>query len=73
MYWADHTPPHFHAAYGNAEALFDIATLATLRGALPRRATAMVLEWAALHRAGRMEDWQRCQQRQELRKIAPLD
>ena len=73
MYWDDHAPPHFHASYGEDEALFDIATLATQRGALPRRATALVLEWAALHRGELMEDWQRCQTRQELLKIAPLD
>jgi hypothetical protein len=24
MFWEDHSPPHFHAIYGNHEALVDI-------------------------------------------------
>src|SRR4051794_12742071 len=27
MYWDDHPPPHFHALYGEYEALYNIATL----------------------------------------------
>jgi len=50
MYFADHAPPHFHAAYGESEAIFDIRTLEVIEGQLPRRAMAFVLEWAALHR-----------------------
>lgn len=37
MYFNDHNPPHFHAEYGEYEALFEIDTLAILRGGLPRR------------------------------------
>ncbi|MFN3828849.1 MAG: DUF4160 domain-containing protein [Tepidimonas ignava] len=51
MYWDDHEPPHFHVAYGDYSAVYVIETLTMLRGALPRRAHAMVLEWAAAHRA----------------------
>ncbi len=46
----DHDPPHFHALYGEDESLIEIESLAVYRGELPRRALAMVLEWAALHR-----------------------
>ncbi len=53
MYFNDHQPAHFHAHYGEFEALVEIETLAILRGDLPRRAMAMLLEWAALH--GRTE------------------
>jgi hypothetical protein len=42
---------HFHAIYGEHEALIEIETLMVFRGSLPRRALALVLEWAALHRA----------------------
>ncbi|WP_243646543.1 DUF4160 domain-containing protein [Tepidimonas ignava] len=51
MYWDDHEPPHFHVACGDYSAVYVIETLTMLRGALPRRAHAMVLEWAAAHRA----------------------
>jgi uncharacterized protein DUF4160 len=43
MYFSDHEPAHFHAQYGEFEALVEIETLAILRGELPRRAMALVL------------------------------
>ncbi len=51
MYYNDHLPSHFHAEYGNDEAVYEIAMLEILRGHLPRRAHALVIEWATLHRA----------------------
>jgi len=50
MYWRDHGPPHFHALYAEHEALIDIQELRVLRGSLPRRAMALVLEWASERR-----------------------
>ncbi len=73
MFWNEHAPPHFHALYGEYEALFDIRTLALLEGKLPRRASALVLEWASQHREELMEDWRLCESRQTPRKIAPLE
>ena len=46
MYFSDHEPAHFHAEDGKFEALVEIETLAILRGELPQRALALVLEWA---------------------------
>ena len=73
MYWADHGPPHFHVLYGDHEALIDIRTLEILRGTLPRRALALVLEWASAHRDELMEDWKLCEALQPPRKITPLE
>jgi hypothetical protein len=39
MYFRDHSPAHFHAEYGEYEALIEIETLSILRGDLPRRRT----------------------------------
>jgi hypothetical protein len=72
MYWNDHAPPHFHARYGEFEAHYAISSLEVLRGGLPRRAHALVLEWAAMHRAELMEDWQLCESRQMPKRIEPL-
>lgn len=72
MFWNDHAPPHFHALYADDEALIDIRSLEVMEGALPRRALALVLEWAQEHRAELMEDWELCARRQTPRKIAPL-
>lgn len=73
MYFSDHEPAHFHAQYGEFEALVEIETLAMLRGELPRRATALVLEWAALHRQELKSDWERARLGTPLQPIAPLD
>ena len=73
MFWDEHAPPHFHALYGEYEALVDIRTMEVLRGSLPRRAMALVLEWANEHRTELIEDWELCTQKQLPRKIAPLE
>jgi len=73
MFWLDHAPPHFHALYGEFEALIDIRTLEIRGGRLPQRALALVLEWATLHRNELLEDWELCESKQMLRKIEPLE
>jgi hypothetical protein len=72
MFWQDHPPPHFHALYAEHEAQIDIRTLEVIEGSLPRRALALVVEWAQAHRAELMEDWNLCRQRQPPRTIEPL-
>jgi hypothetical protein len=44
MFYNDHAPPHFHAIYGSDEALIDIHTLDYVKGKLPKRARALVIE-----------------------------
>ncbi|MBO7411633.1 MAG: DUF4160 domain-containing protein, partial [Ottowia sp.] len=60
MFWSDHAPPHFHALYAEHEVLIDIQTLEIMKGSMPRRALAMILEWAQEHRNELMEDWELC-------------
>ena len=64
--------PHFHALYAEHEALVDLRDLRVIRGALPKRAMALVLEWAAVHRQGLMEDWNLCSQLRPPNPIEPL-
>ena len=73
MFWHEHAPPHFHALYAEHEALIDLRTLDIIQGHLPRRALALVLEWAVLHRAELMENWERCQRKQLPKRIEPLE
>lgn len=73
MHFNDHAPPHFHAEYGEDEAVYTIETLEILRGKLPRRAHGMVVEWATLHRPELRANWERARRRQQLDKIEPLD
>jgi len=72
MYFGDHAPPHFHALYAEFEALIAIETLEVIRGDLPARAMALVLEWAQLHRDELRRDWVLCVQNQTPAKISPL-
>jgi hypothetical protein len=72
MYHRDHSPPHFHAEYGEHEALFEIATLKVIRGSLPGRVHNLVLEWADLHREELMEDWLLARRHKPLAQIEPL-
>ena len=41
----EHQPPHFHAIYGEYNALFAIDSLEMIEGDLPIRAVRLVKEW----------------------------
>lgn len=69
MFWRDHGPPHL---YGDDEVLIDLRNLRVMRGSLPRRAMALVLEWADENRVELMEDWNLCSQLQPPKPIKPL-
>jgi hypothetical protein len=73
MYFGDHVPPHFHALYAEFEALVNIDTFEVIRGELPARAMALVLEWAEVHRDELRKDWDLCAQNQTPAKISPLN
>jgi hypothetical protein len=73
MFYSDHEPAHFHAFYGEYEALIEIQTLIVLRGFLPRRALALVREWASLHETELVADWQRARGGEVLTPIEPLE
>ena len=73
MYYDDHNPPHFHAYYGEHQALISIQTLEVLEGSLPRRVKALVIEWAIDHREELKEDWRLAEMHESLKKIAPLE
>src|SRR5512146_1014339 len=73
MRFSDGDPPHFHARYGEHEALVAINTLDFVEGWLPRRAHALVLEWAAQHRAELNANWECARQELPLSPIVALD
>jgi hypothetical protein len=73
MYYNDHHPPHFHATYAEHEVQVAIDTLAVLRGELPRRAMALVLEWASIHRDELRADWERARAGIAPAPIPPLE
>lgn len=73
IFYSDHNPPHFHAVYQESEILVGISPIRILAGTVPNRVKSMVLEWAALHQAELMDDWNLCVQKQKPKDIAPLE
>ena len=73
MFYGDHAPPHFHAVYLGEEVQISIEPLAVMQGSMSRRALALVLEWAALHRDELWQAWERASHNQEPSKIQPLE
>ncbi len=73
MYFDDHLPPHFHAAYGGDEAVIGINSLGLLRGHLPVRALGLTIEWASSHQAELQDAWNRVKRLEAPGKIAPLE
>lgn len=71
-FYDDHAPPHFHAQYGDAKALIDIARLEIIEGELPRRARQLVLDWAELHPAELLRNWDLCVGHEAPHAIEPL-
>lgn len=72
MFYRDHNPPHFHAFYGEHQALIDIQKNEILSGSLPPRVLGIVVEWAALHQLELLENWERAKKQEALVDIAPL-
>jgi hypothetical protein len=71
MYFSqsEHGVPHFHAIYGEFNAVFAIESLEMLEGDLPVRALRLVTEWAEQHKPELLDMWTR----QELRQLPGLE
>jgi len=72
MYWNDHSPPHFHAKYGEYEITVDINT-GVVEGKFPKRALRHVLEWYELHKEELLEDWDLCEKQEMPNPVEPLE
>lgn len=72
MYFGDHNPPHFHAIYGEHEALVRIDNGSLLRGDLPRTAARLVEQWRKLHEDELLKNWRLAQEPAALSAIEPL-
>ena len=72
MYWDDHSPPHFHAKYGEYEITVSITT-GVVEGKFPKRALRHVLEWYELHKEELLENWNLCQRNENPKLIEPLE
>jgi hypothetical protein len=73
MYYNDHAPPHFHVRYGKQKAIIGIDPVELLKGKVSPKAKSLVLEWATLHQAALITDWELARQQAPLNKIDPLE
>jgi hypothetical protein len=73
MYFDDHSPPHFHAFYAGYRARVIIHPVGLLSGDLPPRVLALTVEWARIHQAELLENWQRLRSKLPALEIPPLE
>ncbi len=72
MYFDEHNPPHFHAEYGEHEALININSMGIIAGKLPSRVLGMVVEWASMNQSQLKREWDKARNMESLGKIPPL-
>lgn len=72
MLYDDHSPPHFHAEYGEYRISVAIGT-GVVEGRFPRRALHAVIEWYLLNKDRLLDDWALAEEHKPLMKIPPLE
>ena len=73
MFYREHEPPHFHAFYAGSKAQLRIEPIGVLRGDLPPRPLALIVEWASMHRAELLANWDRLRREEPPVRIPPLE
>jgi len=66
-----HNLPHFHAYYGEFEAVFDLKG-EIIAGSFPRKQTAMVKAWALIREEELAVNWQLAVKGEKIFRIDPL-
>jgi hypothetical protein len=59
--------------YGEQKALIGIQPLNLLQGRLSPRVFGLVMEWASVHQAELMRNWDQARRQAELTRIKPLE
>jgi hypothetical protein len=72
MFFREHGLPHFHAVHSSHKMSVEIES-GRLHGQLSPNAQRLVLDWAALHKAELLENWERARKGWPLARIAPLE
>ena len=67
-----HRTPHFHAYHQDQVAIYGIAPVELIAGALSRRQRRLVEAWAELHQEELLADWQQLQAGRKPQPIEPL-
>lgn len=72
MNFNDHSPPHFHAQYGEYHIVVEINT-GVVTGRFPKRALRLVMEWYEIHRTELLDNWDSIIETGAFQKIPPLE
>ena len=75
MYYFDnkkHKLPHFHAQYGDEEAVLTIPDGRILEGSIPPAKQRLVLAWLEIHKEELLANWRLAVEGQQVFKIEPL-
>jgi hypothetical protein len=73
MYLNEHNPPHFHAFFGEHQAIFLIPQVTMKEGFLPPKKEKLVIKWALQHLEELMFNWNQLAIYGQPIKIKPLD
>jgi hypothetical protein len=73
MYFDEHNPPHLHAEYQGAKAVFDFNGNVLKGGLNSKTATKLVREWIDLYSIDLGKDWELARAGKKLNKISPLE
>lgn len=73
MDYSEHGVPHFHAIYGQYEAVIGIEPITILDGRLPRRVQSLVFEWAVIYQKELRGNWELARTGEPLPGIPPLE
>jgi hypothetical protein len=69
MHYDDHPPPHFHAHYSGARAVFLIREGIFSEGVLPIAQGRRIRDWARRHRDDLLLNWTRIEQGVPVQRI----
>jgi hypothetical protein len=75
LYWHDqgrHSMPHFHAFYGEHQAVFSIPDAELIAGSFPRKQARIVQAWAAIRESELERAWERAVNAEDPGRIAPI-
>ena len=73
IYFDDHPPCHFHAEYGEYEAVFSIESGEITNGNLPNTAKKLVKQWHKLQKENIYNTWNQIQHDEIFEKVPPLE
>ena len=73
MYWREHGPPHFHAQYGQFDAVFSIETGGKIAGKFPKKGQAIIEGWARQYKKELLLNWDLIKKQGRFRKIKGAD